>query len=288
MTEIPRHMFRNVRCRLSVLAFTGLLAFALSERVGAQSADLVLCDRVAADPADPDKPVDVKGVPEIARADIATAIRFCRTASVGSRRAMYQLGRALATDQKPTEAITAWRRAADKGSSSAMVELGIAYATGNGIAKDEAQARSLFDRAASAGNARGVTNLAALGGGAGTAADPAKARALLTRAAEGNSAEAQYQLGLMLADGRGGPQDDAGARALFEKAAAQNHPGAMERVGAFLQAGRGGPQDSAAAKGYFEKAAALGNDDAKAALKRVECPYALLDKRGNVVSNLCF
>ena len=28
----------------------------------AQSADLVLCDRVAADPSDPDKPADVKGV----------------------------------------------------------------------------------------------------------------------------------------------------------------------------------------------------------------------------------
>lgn len=285
---VPCHMFRNVRCLLSVLAFSGLLAPALSERVAAQSADLVLCDRIAADPADPDKPAEVKGVAEIARPDIATAIKFCRTASAGSRRAMYQLGRALAADQKMTEAVAAWRKAADKGSSSAMVELGVAYATGNGIARDEAQARSLFERAAGAGNARGVTNLAALGGGAGTGADPAKARALLARAAEGNSAEAQYQLGLMLADGRGGPKDDAGARALFEKAAAQNHPAAMERIGAFLQAGRGGPQDSAAAKIYFEKAAALGNDEAKAALKRAECPYAVRDKRGNIVSNLCF
>ena len=34
-------------------------------RVTAQSADLVLCDRVAADPADPDKPADVKGTPDI-------------------------------------------------------------------------------------------------------------------------------------------------------------------------------------------------------------------------------
>ena len=52
-----------------------------------------------------------------------------------------------------------------------MVELGVMLATGSGVAKDEAQARKLFERAAEAGNPRGVTNLAALsssgGGGAG-------------------------------------------------------------------------------------------------------------------------
>ena len=92
----------------------------------------------------------------------------------------------------------------------------------------------------------------------------------------------------MMADGSGGPQDDAGARALFEKAAAQNHPGALERMGAFAQEGRGGAKDSSAAKAYYEQAAALGNEDAKKALKRIECPYVIRDKRGNVVTNLCF
>jgi hypothetical protein len=75
----------------------------------AQSADLVLCDRLAADPADPDKPADVAGVAQIAPADIATAIKFCRTASVKSPRAMYELGRALAANQQMAEAIAAWR-----------------------------------------------------------------------------------------------------------------------------------------------------------------------------------
>jgi TPR repeat protein len=270
------------------LALFGAAIVAMPHALRAQSADLVLCDRIAADPADPDKPADVRGVPEIARADLPTALKFCRTAAAGSRRAMYQYGRALAADGKAGEALAAFRKAADKGSTSAMVELGVAYASGTGVPKDEAQARALFEKAAAAGNARGVTNLAALGGGAGLPADPVKARTLLAKGAEGNSAEAQYQLGLMLAEGSGGPKDEAGARALFEKAAAQNHPGALERYGAFLQAGRGGPSDSAGAKAAYEKAAALGNDDAKAALKRLECPYVVRDKRGNVVSNLCF
>lgn len=252
----------------------------------AQSADLVLCDRVAADPADPDKPADVRGVTQLPAADVATAIKFCRVAAASSRRALYQLGRAYAANGQAAEALAAYRKAADKGSSAAMVELGVAYATGAGVAKDDAEARKLLERAANAGNPRGISNLAALSGG-GAPADPARARALLQKAAETN-AEAQYQLGLLLAEGQGGPKDDVGARALFEKAAAQNHPGAMERMGAFAQAGRGGPQDSAAAKSYYQRAADAGNEAAKAALKRADCPYTLKDKRGNVVSNLCF
>ncbi|MFY9733694.1 MAG: sel1 repeat family protein, partial [Rhodoplanes sp.] len=43
-----------------------------------------------------------------------------------------------------------------------------------------------------------------------------------------------------------------------------------------------------AARAYYEKAAALGNEDAKAALKRLQCRYAIKDKRGNVVTTLCF
>jgi len=272
--------------RTYLLAILFALAAPLAAR--AQSADLVLCDRVAADPSDPDKPADVKGVTEIASSDVATAIKFCKQAASSSRRAMFALGRAYAANRQTSEAIAAWRKAADKGSSSAMVELGVAYGTGSGVAKDEAQARKLFEKAAQSGNPRGVSNLAALGGAGGAApADPAQARALLGKAAETN-AEAQYQLGLMLASGNGGERDDAAARALFEKAAAQNHPGALERMGAFAEGGRGGPKDKDAAKAYYERAAALGDDDAKKALERIRCPYAIKDKQGKLVTTLCF
>jgi len=282
-------MARSVAVSLaSGVALLALLIACDPPAVHAQSADLVLCDRIAADPSDPDKPADVKGVAEIASSDVATAIKFCRTASSSSRRALYQLGRAYAASQQMSEAMDAWRKAADRGSTSAMVELGVLLATGSGVARDEAQARKLFERAAKAGNDRGVTNLSALSDKEGAPVDSAGARALLVKAAETNSAEAQYRLGLMMADGVGGPKDDAAARALFDKAAAQGHAGALERMGAFAQSGRGGPQDAAAAKAYYEKAAALGNEEAKAALKRLECPWVIRDKRGNFVSNLCF
>ena len=269
--------------RLGLVAVAVIAAPAAAQ---AQSADLVLCDRLAADASDPDKPADVKGVSDVAPSDIATAIKYCAVAAKSSRRAMYQLGRAYAANRQLPEAIAAWRKATDKGSTSAMVELGVHYGTGSGVARDEAQARKLFERAAEAGNPRGVSNLAALGGG-GAPADPVRSRELLGRAAETN-AEAQYQLGMMLAEGTGGQKDDAAARALFEKAAAQNHPGALERMGAFATEGRGGPKDSSAAKAYYERAAALGDEDAKKALERIRCPYVIKDKRGNVVSTMCF
>ncbi|MET4070984.1 TPR repeat protein [Bradyrhizobium sp. S3.2.6] len=278
---------RNV-VAMRICLFAILVALGAPVAAHAQSADLVLCDRVAADPSDPDKPADVKGVPDIAASDLATAIKFCKQAASSSRRAMFALGRAYAANRQTAEAIAAWRKAADKGSSAAMVELGVAYGNGSGIAKDEAQARKLFEKAAQAGNPRGVSNLAALGSaGGGAPADPAQARTLLGKAAETN-AEAQYQLGLMLASGNGGEKDDVAARALFEKAAAQNHPGALERMGAFAQEGRGGPKDKDAAKAYYERAAALGDEDAKKALERIRCPYAIKDKQGKLVTTLCF
>ncbi|HEY1311237.1 MAG TPA: tetratricopeptide repeat protein [Pseudolabrys sp.] len=273
----------STSCSIALLAFAAIAP----PPARAQSADLVLCDRLAADPADPDKPADVKGVAAIDKSDIATAIKFCKVAAASSRRALYQLGRAYATNRQLPDAIAAYRKAADKGNTSAMVELGVLYGTGTGVPKDDAEARKMFARAAEAGNPRGVTNLAAISKG-GTPADPVQARDQLAKAAEANSAEAQYQLGLMMAQGIGGPKDEVAARALFEKAATQNHPGALEWMGAFAQNGLGGPQDKAAAKAYYERAAALGNEDAKAALKRMECPYQLKDKRGNFVSNLCF
>lgn len=264
----------------------GLLAPAsLHSPARGQSAELVLCDRIAAEPNDPDRPADVKGVAQIAPSDIATAIKYCKLAAGKSRRALYELGRAYAANRQMPEALRAYRQAADKGSTAAMVELGVMLGTGAGVPKDPVEARKLFERAAKAGNARGLTNLDAMSGA--TSTNPAEARTLLEKAAEANSPEAQFQLGMMFAEGTGGPKDDAAARAMFDKAAAQGHAEAMLWAGAFAQLGRGGPEDARAARAYFEKAAALGNEEAKTRLKNLDCPYVLKDKRGNVMTHLC-
>src|SRR5262245_66266338 len=87
----------SIACHIGVLALT--TAFA-QPSAHAQSADLVLCDRLAADPTDPDKPKDVAGVSAIAPADIATEIKICRHASASSRHATYLFRRALRAHQQ--------------------------------------------------------------------------------------------------------------------------------------------------------------------------------------------
>src|ERR1700750_1842086 len=169
--------------KLAVTAAVATAPGLLPALAHAQSADLVLCDRVAADPSDPDKPADVRGVTDVAATDVPTAIKFCKKAAGSSRRAMYELGRAYAAGNQTADALAAWRKAADKGSTSAMVELGVAYGTGVGVAPDEDAPRKLFQRALEAGNPRGVTNLAALGDSAASS-DPVRARELLGKAAE--------------------------------------------------------------------------------------------------------
>jgi TPR repeat protein len=273
----------TLACILGIGAFAPPLSPTLTY---AQSADAVLCDRVAADPTDPDKPAAIAGTPVIAKSDIAIAIKFCRAASSSSRRALYELGRVYAANGQMAEAIAAYRKAADKGSTAAMVELGTLYAAGNGVAKDETQARALFQRAADAHNPRAVVSLAALGTASGQPLDPTQKRAMLKSAAEASSADAQFQLGLMYANGIGGPQDDVAARLWFEKAAAQNNPEALDWMGSFAASGRGGPRDIKAAKGYYERAAALGNEDAKAELKRLDCSVTIKDIRGHVMGCL--
>jgi hypothetical protein len=57
------------------IAVAAIAIAAVPALARAQSADLVLCDRVAADPSDPDKPADVKGTPDVTPSDIATAIK---------------------------------------------------------------------------------------------------------------------------------------------------------------------------------------------------------------------
>ena len=107
---------RRRNLRVMKRALHGLLIVVVAAALAwvpahAQSADLVLCDRVAADPADPDKPADAKGVADVAASDIATAIKFCKSAASSSRRAMYQLGRAYAANGQTAEAMAAWRKA---------------------------------------------------------------------------------------------------------------------------------------------------------------------------------
>jgi TPR repeat protein len=278
----------------SFLTSAALIAAVLFVSIPAHAAadNVAICDRLAAHPEDKDKPAEIQGSYDIAKTDVATALKACKAAAAASdapRRISFELGRAFEFNGQNAEAAKAYRKAVDAGNTTAMVGLGTLLINGNGVKKDETEARMLFEKAANAGDAMAMSNLGALyGAGIGVPVDFATSRNWYEKAASADSSEAMYQLGLMTQDGDGGPKDDAAAKAWFEKAAAHNHGGAVERLGAYAEEGRAGPKDEKVAIEFYKKAADLGSDEAADALKRLQCNFTLKDKDGKVVGNLCY
>lgn len=99
--------------------------------------------------------------------------------------------------------------------------------------------------------------------------DPELAAGWFFRAAEQGYADAQFNLGLMYANGEGVEQDMAQAVDLFKKAANQGHVDAQNNLGAMYFTGDGVARDEKKAIEWFEKAAAQGNEDAQANLDAI-------------------
>ncbi len=84
--------------------------------------------------------------------------------------------------------------------------------------------------------------------------------------AEGGDAEAQHELGALLAVGRGNPQSYAEAAQWFQRAAEQGHSGAQYWLGNLYMRGAGVPQDQHRMMQWWHKAAVQGNVNAQYAL----------------------
>ncbi|MCB1986450.1 MAG: sel1 repeat family protein [Burkholderiales bacterium] len=100
--------------------------------------------------------------------------------------------------------------------------------------------------------------------------DPELAAGWFYRSAEQGYADAQFNLGLMYANGEGVEQDMQEAVELFKKAAEQGHVDAQNNLGALYFMGEGVERDEDKAIAWFEKAAAQGNEEAKANLEAIK------------------
>jgi len=137
------------------------------------------------------------------------------------------------------------RKDADAGDAKAQNSLGVMYFTGEVISKDAS--------------------------GKITSNDTATAAAWFHRSALQGYAEAQFNLGLLYANGEGGLTKDADkAVAFFRKAAIQENADAQNNLGVMYQIGEGVPQNNAQAVEWYTKAAAQGNADAQANLDTME------------------
>ena len=219
---------------------------------------------------------------------------------------MYQAGRGV--PQNFVEAAKWFRRAADQGLAIAQINLGFAYAKGEGVSQDHVSAHKWFNLAAKLGSQEAERNRDAVAR-LMTAAERAEAERytsewkptivtanfagsltvssfedaiaayvrgdhemalrLFRPLAEQGFAIAQYNLGLIYADGRGPSQDDPQALIWFRKSAYQGYADAQLNLGEMYENGRGTQQDYAKAAQWYRRAADQGSSQARFLLARM-------------------
>jgi TPR repeat protein len=146
---------------------------------------------------------------------------------------------------------------------------GAAHRLGALVARNGAAApvaASDLERRAASGDTDAQIRLGLQLAAATTKPDYAHAARWFNAAAKTGSLEAQYDLGVMTADGLGVKRDPVGAAILFMNAAAGGFPAAEYRIGAAYQNGTGVPRSAAFAAMWYERAARHGVRQAQFAL----------------------
>lgn len=126
------------------------------------------------------------------------------------------------------------KKAAEAGLPAAQFHLARLYESGDGVRKDETEARRWTEQAARGGDAKAMHNLA-----------------------------------LYYFEGAGGPKDTAGAAQWFRRAAEKGVTDSQFNLGRLYEEGYGVPKDPAAAYRWYAAAATSGDAEAKAAADRM-------------------
>ena len=165
----------------------------------------------------------------------------------------YMLGDWVAQDK--AKGVEWLRRAVDQGECRAMFWLGIAYERGDGVAKDEWRAVTLWQKSHNGGCDFATDKLISL-------VDEYKGKA-----GKGDTA-AQFFLGVAYEHGYAVQRDLTKAIEWYRKAAKQGHPGAQTFLAYALLTGPGIAKDPEQAVVWFRKAAEQGNPEAQQNLGR--------------------
>lgn len=154
------------------------------------------------------------------------------------------------------------RKAALAGDARAVYQLAAQAADGPGN-RDPKLALRLFERAAVAGLTPAQFRLGNMfEKGIGTNRDPALAKVWYGRAAERGNAKAMHNLAVLYAEGAGGKPDYATATEWFRRAAEHGVRDSQYNLAILLGRGLGAPADLSQSYRWFAIAAAQGDDDA--------------------------
>lgn len=162
----------------------------------------------------------------------------------------------------PTAGSAGQRKAALAGDARAVYQIAAQAADGPGN-RDPKLALRLFERAAVAGLGPAQFRLGNMfEKGIGTNRDPALAKVWYGRAAERGNAKAMHNLAVLYAEGAGGKPDYATATEWFRRAAEHGVRDSQYNLAILLGRGLGAPADLGQSYRWFAIAAAQGDEDA--------------------------
>lgn len=219
---------------------------------------LLALPAAAAVPAPPPaaQPVLERARAAWARGEHAAALELLRPVSLaGNRDAQFTLGLLMeslpgAGQVQLAEAANWYYRAAQAGHAGAMNNLAVLHQEGRGVPVTLSVARLWLERAATAGLAQAQHNLALLyARGSGVPRDRGRMLYWLERAAAGGHLRAQVELGSAYLQGDGVPGNPIRARQWLENAASRDDAEAQYRLGLLLR-----DTDPATALAWLRKA----------------------------------
>jgi uncharacterized protein len=175
-------------------------------------------------------------------------------------KSQYDLGEFLEMTRKYSEAVSCYRKAAEKGMAAAQNNLGFCYQAGQGVPRSNAEAVKWYRKAAVQGFAAAQNNLGVCyRDGTGVTKDLKQATQWFRSGAEQGLAAAQNNLGVRYYKGEGIMTNFTEAISWYRKASEQRLPDAFVNLGICYVDGRGVPRDKIKAYIYFDVAAAQGD-----------------------------
>ena len=172
----------------------------------------------------------------------------------------FMRGEELIKENRYGDAIPLMTTACDKGNADGCSALGYMYQNGEGVARDDFKATSLYRKACDGGIARGCTNLGWMTqNGVGADKDLAKAVSLYRKSCDNKDAMGCEYLGVLYLNGTGVTRSDEQAVALARKSCDGGYARGCHDLGWVYEVGRGVKQDYSQAIALNRKACDAGD-----------------------------
>jgi TPR repeat protein len=172
----------------------------------------------------------------------AAAAASMTSQSAQDKRGVQNVNGQPTLDQAFSEALAG----AERGDPQALLKLGAFYAEGVVVQKNYSKARECYEKAAQAGLAEGIYNVAVCWEvGMGSEADPARAAEYFRKAADMMLPQALFKMSVILDSGFGVGRDEKASIGYMIKAAAAGHPDAAAIMGVVYMNGLRGQKKNA-------------------------------------------